>query len=226
MTSSREFVCQFCRKGFTTESRLLNHLCEPKRRFLQRDDKSVKLAFIAYQRFYERAMRRETTQAKFEASQFYTAFVRFARYLLDVNAINPTAFVDFLIRVEAPVDKWTQPKYYSRYIQELNKNESLLDAIERSFMVMEHWAVDSDADWHDFFRCLSPAKATLWLISGKISPWLLFTASSAADLFKRLNAEQMAMIEQAIDVTFWRAKLARHQAEVDEIRVMLTEHGI
>ena len=222
-----QFVCTFCRKALSSEQRLINHLCERKRRFLQRDDKAVRLAFAAYHQFYEKQQRQAMTFDKFDVSPYYTAFVKFARYLIDLNAANQRiGFVDFLIKVEAKLDHWTHPKFYGTYIRELNKNEKPMEALERNLMLMESWALDTGEDWMDFFRKIAPAKATLWIISGRISPWLLFTASSAPDLFDRLSPEQTDMVWKAVDAKFWRTKIAWHQSEVDEIRALLTEHRI
>jgi len=222
------FACEFCKVTLSTERLLINHVCEQKRRHLQRDDKSVKLAFFIYQHFYQVAMKRRQppNYEQFAHSQFYTDFIRFARYLIDLGAISPRHFVDFLLRVEAPIARWTNPVMYATYIRELNKNETPDQAIERSFMLMEQWSVESGEDWRDFFRKLPPPQATLWIINGKISPWLLFTASSAPALMARLNTEQAAMVDQAIDTTYWRAKLARHQPIVDAFRTTLAENGI
>jgi hypothetical protein len=228
-----EFCCEFCKKPFSREALLVNHVCERKRRFLQRDDKSVRLAFAAYQRFYERAMRRRTPQTRdnFETSQFYTAFVRFARQLLDADMANPLGFVDFLIQVEAPLDRWTDVKYSGRYIHERNKNEKPLEAIERNIMLMQEWSVGSGEPWWDFFRKISPVRATDWIKKGRISPWMLFLATSVPDLLNRLSPEQMAIINEAIGWDswgwkFWNNKIALHQAEVDEFRLILQEWKI
>jgi hypothetical protein len=221
-----QFVCEFCRKTLASESRLFNHLCERKRRFLQRDDKSVRLAFAAYNHFYEKAQRRSTTLDKFETSPYYAAFVKFARYLIDLNAVSPMGFVDFLLRIDAKLDHWTHPSYYGTYIRELSKNETPRDALVRNIMLMESWALDTGEDWRDFFRKISPAKATLWIMNGKISPWLLFTASSAPRLWERLTPEQRQKVNQAIDSQFWSAKIARHQSDVDEFCALLTKDRI
>lgn len=222
-----EFPCEFCSRVFTTELRLVKHVCEQKRRYLQRDDKPVKIAFLAYQRFYQRSMRRNPPEYdKFAKSQLYTAFVRFGRHVIDLNAVNPMGFVDFLLNIEAPIDRWSSPVLYGTYIRELNKNETPLEAIERNFMLMQQWSVESGEDWRDFFRKIEPPRAALWIVSGRISPWVLLTASSAGDLMGRMSAAQLQMVEQAVDVGFWRIKLTRHQDEVELIRTLLEENGI
>ena len=222
------FTCQFCKVTLSSEKLLFNHLCDLKRRFLQRDDKSTKVAFAAYERFYIRSMnrRKPVTCDEFDRSQFYAAFIRFARYIIELGAISPMQFVDFLLRIETPIDRWTDPVIYATYIRELNKNESPAKAIERNFMVMEQWSIETGEDWRDFFRKVAPSLATLWIRNGKISPWLLCTASSAWSLLDRLNTEQVNIVNEAINADYWAAKMDRHQEAVAVIRHTLAENGI
>ena len=51
--SEKNYECQFCKRSFTKEKTLTAHVCEPKRRHQQRDEKHVQIAYIAYKRFYE-----------------------------------------------------------------------------------------------------------------------------------------------------------------------------
>lgn len=144
---------------------------------------------------------------------------------------NPLDFVDFLIRVEAPLDRWIDANYFGRYIHERNKNEKPLEAIERNILLMQQWSVGSGEPWWDFFRKISPVRATEWIKKGRISPWMLFLAASAADLLDRLSPEQRGIVNEAIGWDswgwkFWTDKIARHQAEVDEFRVILREWKI
>lgn len=212
---------------FKHETWFIRHMCELKRRFLQRDDKSVKLGYMAFQQFYQRSMRKPApSYDKFSASNLYTGFVRFGRYVIDLQVVKPLSFLDFLLSVETPIDRWTKPILYETYIRELNKNEAPLDALERNFLLMQQWANNTGDRWQDFFRRVEPPLAALWIGSGRISPWVLFVASSAHDLLSRFSPEQNFILDAAIDPVFWRLKIKHHQADVDIIRAMLTEHGI
>lgn len=226
--AASEHVCEFCRQSFVRESTLLHHSCEPKRRHLQRDEKPVKLAFIAYQKFYAQSLRRKTppTYDAFAKSKLYTSFVRFGRHLMELNAVNPLGYIDFLLRIEATIDRWLSPTLYDTYIRELNKNETPMDALERSLGLMQQWATESNQDWRDFFRKIEGPLAALYITNGRISPWVLFIASSAQDMMQRFNAEQLAMIERSIDPQFWRLKIERHHQDVETIREVLAEYGI
>lgn len=186
------------------------------------------MALIAYQSFFTVAMRAPKPPSfdDFAKSQFWGAFLRFARHMLDINAIRPTAFVDFLIRTEVPVDRWTSPVVYETYVRELSKTESPDAAVERNILLMQQWAMDTGEHWTDFFRKVAPPVAALWVRSGRISPWVLFVASSAKDMLTRLGPEQAQIVEKTIDVRFWEAKLERHKEEVARIRAILDEAGV
>lgn len=222
------FICEFCKTELTTEKRLFAHLCEAKRRHLQKDDPATRRGFIAYERFYIKNMghKKSPTYENFAKSHFYGAFVRFGRHTIDVNVLNLLGYIDFLLRTEVPIDKWTSHALYNTYVVELNKTEPPLNALERVFKVMQQWSIETGEEWNDFFRKIEPPRAALWIANGKISPWILFTASSAPELFKRMPPEQAAMVERTIDPEFWRLKLERNQQEVEVIRSMLAENGI
>lgn len=203
-------------------------MCEKRRRYADRDHKHVRMGFAAYGKFYEVNYRRrkQKTFDEFVDSRFYSGFVAFGRYLDEINAINPTAFVDFLLKLGLPLDQWRSPTVYETYVRELNKRESPDAAVERNLLLMQQWSVDSGEHWTDFFRKIKPPLATLWIKSGRISPWVLFVAASAEDLFARMSDEQMHLVQSVLDPVFWGAKLKTHQSEVDGIRAILDEAGL
>jgi hypothetical protein len=165
------------------------------------------------------------TYDEFDRSRFYAAFVRFARYVIELGAISPLQFLDFLLRIEAPIDRWADPVMYSIYIRELNKNERPETAIERNLMVMEEWSNATGEDLRDFFHKVSPVLATLWIRNGKISPWLLCTASTVWGLLDRLNEEQTGIVNDIIN-TEWRTKIKNNPGTVEVIHNTLAENGI
>lgn len=220
------FKCEFCHREFTTERRLIVHLCEPKRRYQQRDDRAVTLGFMAYEQFYRKSMGRQPSYDSFIASNLYGAFVRFGKHLIDLGAVNSVGFIDFLLRIEVPLDRWTDLPLYNTYVRELTKNEAVLDALERNVKLMQQWSSQTGEPWHEFFRKVEPPLAALWIANGRISPWILFTASTAHELMERMTLEQSNMVERTIDPEFWKLKIQRHQHEVDTIRSMLAEYGI
>jgi len=198
---------------------MMNHLCEAKRRVMQRSERHVELGFAAFRRFWERRQnpRHMPDWPKFEANSLYIVFVKFGRHILNMQVINPLGFVDFLLRAEVAIDHWCDSDKYQSYIREMIKNETPLEALERSLVLMESWGEKNQENWTDFFRKISPSLAVLWILSGRISPLILLTAPSAPALLNRLDSGQMAKINAVIDERFWEIKMSRHKEQIDYI---------
>jgi hypothetical protein len=223
-----KFSCEFCKKEFARESTLAVHLCANKQRWLQRDEKYVKVGFMVYKKFYDLNYRnaKPRTYDDFMGSSHYTSFVKFGRYLLDINAINPESFIEFLLRAQVPIKNWEAAFVYEQYIRELNKREPADSAFERNVLLMEQWAKDSGEAWSDFFRKVNPNVATKWIIGGRVSPWVLYAAESSPLLFARLSDEQLKMIEQSVDPRFWTRKFEQQPDDFKFIKEVLKDAGV
>jgi hypothetical protein len=207
---------------------MLAHACEKKRRWLSRDEKAYKMAFLVFRKFYEvnfRSMKPRTYE-DFMTSSHYTAFVKFGKYLLDIQAINPEAFVEFLLKAQVPMKNWTVGFVYEQYVRELNKRESAESAVTRNILLMQQWELDSGVPWYEFFKQVNPNLATTYIRSGRLSPWVLYTANTAHSLLERLSDEQLKMIETYVDPRFWHRKFAEHPEEMAFIKEILSEAGI
>ena len=111
------FECKYCGKKFTKESTLSVHLCEPKRRYQQQDERFVQLAFRAYQYFYKSTMpqtQRDRTYDDFAKSKYYTAFTKFGRYLYDVHVDDPSKYIDYLLKNMVKIDRWHLDSVYEK----------------------------------------------------------------------------------------------------------------
>ena len=93
-----KFSCEFCNKEFARESSIVSHMCEPKRRRLERSERGVQLGFQAYVKFYEMTTSKAKTFEDFAGSPYYKAFVKFGRYCVDIRAINPAQFMSWLLK--------------------------------------------------------------------------------------------------------------------------------
>lgn len=223
-----QFPCPYCSKSFVREKSLFAHMCAQKQRHVDREEKYVKLGFMVFQRFYDLHYKssKPRTYEDFSKSQFYGAFTKFGKYLLQINAVNPNAFIEFLLKSGLKIDQWHLAPVYELYLRELSKRETPDAALERNFRVMERWATEYDEDWTNFFRKVAPAEAVLMITAGRISPWVLYTAQSSEDLFARMSPEQIELIQPALDPAFWSRKLEDHHQEVEAIRSVLEEAGI
>jgi hypothetical protein len=223
---NKENYCSYCKKNFKNARSFYAHMCEQKRRWNDQDTKYVKLGFSIFKRFHEFKGRKEKTFEDFIKSSFYTTFTHFGRYLLNMNAIRPKDFIDFLIKHQVKMNKWESQTTYETYIRELNKRETPDAAIERTLLLMEQWSNDTGEPLTDFFRKITPVLATQWIRSGRISPWLLFASSSGSDLLQRLSEEQQSLVWQNIDPAFWEFKILKAGNDIDVIRETLDAVGL
>lgn len=201
-------------------------MCSIKERDLRKEDKVSRMGFRVFSRFYEFSTRKPKSWDEYIRSRYYNDFYRVGKYIIDINAVNTPQFIEFLIRSTLPMRDWTSPAVYETYIRELNKKESPEAAVERNIFLMQQWATETGNHWTEFFREISPAQATMWIRSGRISPWVLYITTSAAGLFDRMSPEQLDMVRGYLDPNFWEVKLRKHQEDVEYLRTVLEEAGV
>jgi len=127
------FRCEFCDRDFRRESSLEVHMCEPKRRWRERDERGVELGLQAYLRFYEiqQGSSRLRGWDDFVVSQYYRAFVKFGRHCVSIRAVNPAQFLDWLLRNNRKIDHWCRDNMYEEYLAWWLPREAAADALER-----------------------------------------------------------------------------------------------
>ena len=225
------YSCEFCKRSFAKEISLVNHGCEKKRRWFQRDEPHARLGFIAWSRFYElnsfgKNKEFRSSYRNFIDSQYYTAFVKFGMHLRDLDAIEPAKFIDYVIKNNLPIDKWTHDFVYEQYVRELTRQESAEDALARNVLLMNSWSMQTGEPWTEFFRKVNPNQATLWIKNGRISPWVLYNADSAVELFDRCMPEQLAIIKSCAPIGPWKIRFNKHADSCNFIRETLRTNGM
>lgn len=221
------FPCEFCKKEFVKERSLFAHMCEKKRRWLWKDEKYIRIGFMAFQKFYELSVRSKKTKTyeEFMDSQYFTAFTKFGRHIENINAIEPAGFTEFLIKGGVKLDDWINDIWYESWTRELSKKEPPMKAVERNILLMEQWGREYGENWIDFFRKVPTAQATTWIRKGRISPWLLYCGVGQS-LFDRMSDEQLGLVKEWINPMFWLPKIRDNKEEVDQIRMILEEAGV
>ena len=222
------FECQFCGKSFKREKTLAVHLCEQKRRWLNKDSKYVRLGLLAYNRFYEltQGSTKEKTYEQFAKSNYYTAFTKFGRHILEISAIDPEKFIDFVIRNSVKLDKWCSDSVYETYIRELNKKETAERAVERGILLMEQWSRENDRPYNVFFREISKPRLIHWVKSGRIGPWIIFNCSSGSAAIDALSNQEQNLIMEYLEPTFWTRKFSTRKEDVEFVQMVLQEAGL
>ena len=228
--SSPSFKCKYCGKEYRKESTLTAHLCENKRRWQQEKEVGVQFGLQAYLRFFEltQGSAKLKSYADFIDSPYYSAFVKFGRHMIAIRAVNPRAFIEYVIKENKKLDHWTHEKVYLEYLHAYMKKEAVSDALERALTEMQDYAdeIKMLASFNDYFRYGNSNRICHHISNGRISPWIVFNCASGVAFLEALTEEQIAMILPWIDPDYWQRKFTDYVADTEWVKLILKEAGL
>jgi hypothetical protein len=210
------------------EKTLVAHMCERKRRALQRDEKRVQAGYMAFNRFWQLTQRANKikTYDEFADSSYYNAFVKFGSFLNNVNPLYPEKFVDWVIKSGVKLDHWCRDELYEKYLFETIKSEPVESAVQRSLQTMMEWADENRAVFAHYFNYVSLNRAVHDILNGHISPWIILNTQSGYKMINMMSDEQLNMIAPAFDVPYWQRKFKDQPADVALVKEICKEVGI
>jgi hypothetical protein len=222
------FNCVHCTKSFMKEKTLVAHMCEQKRRVLQKDEKRVQTGFFAYNRFYQitQAAKKQKPYSDFCKSAYYNAFVKFGSFINNVNPLYAERFIDYVIKSGVKLDHWCRDELYDKYLTELVKIEPVESAVQRSLQYMMEWGDENNANFAHYFNYVSVNRAVHNIRDGKISPWMVMNSAGGVDLLKKFSNEQLELVNQTLDIPFWIKKIRDNPADVALVKEICKETGI
>jgi len=222
------YKCEHCGKLFAKEKTLVVHLCEQKRRYISRNERHVQAGLLTFQKFYEVAQKNKTPKTfdEFEASPYYTAFVKFGSFLINTSPIYPEQFIDFVVKSGVKLDHWCRDELYEQYLSELVKKEPADGAIQRSIKTMMDWGDANNAPWEHYFQYVNLNRATHDIREGLVSPWLVLNTKSGKEMLSRMNDEQLEIIGPIIDPQFWIRRFKALPADIELIKDVVKEAKI
>jgi len=227
--NSKPYICEYCSKGYMKESTLAVHMCEKKRRWLQKDEKRVRYGLYAFQRFYKLSAgaKKEKTYADFVDSQYYNAFVKFGSFLNNVQPLYPEKYIDYVVTSGVKLDHWARDELYEKYVLEFILKEDVHTALERSVQTMLEWAADNEpAPWNHYFQYVSLNRAVWHIKDGKISPWLLLNCKSGKEMLSKFNTEQLEMVYHVINPEHWAMRFKRLPSDVTLAKEVAKESNL
>lgn len=221
------FVCEYCKKTFARESSIEVHMCEPKRRRLNRDDAGVRIGFQAYIRFYEQAQgsAKLKTYEDFCESSYYLAFTKFGRYCVGAKVINPEQFMKWLLKHQKKIDRWASDQLYTEYLIWYLTVEAVDDALARAMEYSIDWAEKQGSPAQDCVRYGNANAICYAITTGRLSPWVIYNSESGQKFLAEANQEQLAMVWPYINVDTWNKKFSDYPADQEYAREILTKAG-
>jgi hypothetical protein len=225
----KPYVCEYCGNGYTREKTLAVHMCQPKRRALQKNEKRVQLGMYAFNQFYKLSAgsKKNKTYEDFCKSPYYNAFVKFGSFVSNVRPLYPERYVDYVVTSGVKLDHWCRDEMYEKYAIELIQKEGVETALERSVMTMMEWADENTpAPWNHYFEHVSLNRAVWHIKDGKISPWLLLNCKSGKEMLSKFNDEQLNMIFHIVDPSHWALRFKRQLRDVELVKEVVKESSL
>jgi len=210
------------------EKTLFAHMCEPKRRALQKDEKRVQTGYLAFDRFYQltQGAKKPKTYEEFCKSSYYNAFVKFGSFINNIDPLYPAKFIDHVIKSGVKLDHWCRDSVYDEYLYEMIKVEPVESAVQRSIQYMMDWADTSQAQFNHYFNYVNLNRAVHDIRNGKITPWIILNCNSGKEMLNKFNDEQLDLIAPAFDLPYWLKKFKQIPADVMLVKEICKEAGI
>jgi len=225
---AQPFKCVHCGTGFMKERTLMAHMCEKKRRAMQRDEKRVQAGFVAFNRFWQltQGAKKPKTYEEFCDSSYYNAFVKFGSFINNVNPLYPDRFIDHVIKSGVKLDHWCRDELYDTYLFDMLKVEPVESAVERSLKTMMEWGDEQHAEFSHYYNYVSLSRAVHDILNGKISCWITLNSVSGKEMIGNMSDEQLEMIAPAFDLPYWIKRFRELPADVALVREICDEVGI
>jgi len=226
--AEQPFNCVHCGKRFMQEKTLYAHMCENKRRFMQKDEKRVQTGFMAFNRFWQLTQnaKKEKSYEDFCKSPYYNAFVKFGSFINNVRPIYPDKFIDFVIKSGVKLDHWCRDELYEQYLYEMLKVEPVEAAVQRSLTTMMDWAEANNSFFTHYFTYASVNKIVQHIRDGRVSPWMVLSSKSGQEVIKGLNQDHLSLVLPAMDLQFWVTKINKSKDDAKVVKEVIKEAGI
>jgi len=204
------------------------HVCEQKRRALQKGEKRVQLGYIAFNQFYKLSAgaKKDKTYEEFCKSSYYNAFVKFGSFVSNVKPLYPEKYINYVVTSGVKLDQWCREEMYETYAVELIKKEGVETAVERSVNTMFDWAEENNSIWNHYFNYVSANQAVWHIKDGKISPWVILNCKTGKDLLGKFSDEQLSMIYNILDPKHWAVRFKRHPKDVQLVKDVARESNL
>lgn len=226
-TAENNNGCEFCGRTFRRATTVYNHICENKRRWLDRDRVGNRIGFNSWLQFYARgsSSNAKRTYLDFTKSAYYLAFVKFGNYCSDIGVLNPSRYIDWLLRNKVRIDTWTSDVEYTKYLCSYLREEDPYDALTRSVTTTEQLSKEANVQCHDVLRWANKNSICYAITTGKISPWMLYQSRSGVEFLDKLDQTQIKMIFDYINPELWAVTFKRNDEHVASIKQLLEQAG-
>ena len=219
------FECKFCKKSFKRERTLAVHMCQQKHRFNTKNELPSRIAFEAFCVFHKTCMPGyggSPTLEKFINSPEYNGFYIFGKYLVELKLPKDQQqeFIKFVMQQGVKIKDWAKSFVLEEFIKLYSLKEDPKRAVESVIILAEEWSNENNEHWTEFFDKVSPSMATHFIITGRISPWIIYGTNAGQRMVDKLNERELELVVNHINVNTWKHKLKKYPASLNELEII------
>lgn len=224
----RKYKCSFCNRDFVRKTWYEKHMCDKKKRFLDRNNITVIKAHRLFNHWQQQTglLRRghEKSFDDFCKSPFFGAFKRLAEFTTSEYVVSGFKYIDWLVENKIPEAKWCNPRDLEDYRVYLRATEEPEKQAETTCKNIRAWCADNGIEMPEFFATITPGQALNMVRENKLSPWVLLGYQPCVDaLTSRFKHEMLFTLNDHINIPYWLEKTEQDTDGMAKVNEVLTE---
>jgi len=223
------YKCKFCNKDFVRETTLMSHLCEKKRRMMDKDQKQNRIAYqswLIYRKMIIANVKHDKPYEDFISDRYYLDFMKVSKHIIDLNLDKPEEFVRFVLKNAVKIDDWCKAVVYETYVKDRTNIETVERVIVSCLLNMKAWAEKTGNSWSEYFALVNTVDAVQDIRMGRISPWCTFATDQGSRLIDRFEPGQVQTLIDYIEPLSWKARVKRQQGDADWVQEVFNKAEI
>ena len=220
----KQFFCKFCDKYFVHEKRYLKHECEQMRRDAQFKSPQGQAAWQYYQKWMRSYRRVVPDPSAFLKSTYYLSFMRFAKFVVDVNMPDTNIFIQMMRDEDIIPTMWTRDEVYVMYTNHLDRVSTPIIQAQITVDTLESISDEYECDISEVFDHLTANEVIQMLRQRRLSPWVLLHSDKFKQFFvNHTSGEERIVMEQVIKPSYWSEKFSSKPEDVQLMKLYVAE---
>jgi hypothetical protein len=209
--------CEYCQKSFARESTFMRHSCRERERAIELKSFVGQKAYGYYGEWMKQRHRSVPKIETFATSQYYTSFVKFAKWAEQVNLPSITNYIKVMI--DQGFDNphyWVDAERHAMYLEWYDNAKSPQDAFVDSIEYIESY-LESNHVTGNVFEHLGIRELGQLIKKRKISMWFVLASPACKDFIIRAKSDpDFNQFISAYDVNAWGIRIKNNTAMIKE----------
>lgn len=220
------FECTHCHKNYSRERAFMEHKCPVRERIEQLKSPLGQAAYMFYAKWMHASKRAIPEQSTFMNSKFYESFVRFAKFNKALQLPSTDLYVQVMMQKAIPPNLWTDDRAYAIYLEHMEYHIDPKLSIIMTSESLAKLSKEYECDISDVFKRVNKNDIIQLIRERKLSPWILLKSPRFAEFLDDCSTEQMSILENLIDSSFWKKKFKADPKTAKFVNLCIQELGL